>query len=118
MDGSNGSNGNIVSLLERLLEEQVKTREELVGLRGEVVGVREDTRGGLTGLREDTRVALDGLREDIRGGLIGVRADMNRGFAQVNARIDNVLSIAGGHHDDHEERIQVLEERVLGKSSG
>ncbi len=74
----NGSNGNIVSLLERLLEEQVKTREELGGLRG----------------------------------------DMNRGFAQVNARIDNVLSIAGGHHDDHEERILILEQHVLGKSSG
>lgn len=81
MNGS-GSNGNVVSLLERVLEELVRTREE--------------TRSGFTGLR----------------------ADMNRGFAQVNARIDNVLAIAGGHHDDHEQRIQVLEERVLGKSSG
>ncbi len=82
-----GSNGNVVSLLERVLEELVKTREEV------------------SGLRAATREELGGLR-----------ADMNRGFAQVNARIDNVLAIAGRHHDDHEERIQVLEQHVLGKS--
>jgi hypothetical protein len=43
---------------------------------------------------------------------------MNRGFSQVNARIDNVLAIAGRHHEDHEQRLQVLEAAVLGKPSG
>ncbi len=50
--------------------------------------------------------------------LVALRRDMNRGFAQVNGRIDNVLAIAGSHHDDHEQRIQTLEQHVLGKKSG
>ena len=65
-------------------------------------------------VREETHEALVHIAvEQAR-----TREDMNRGFAQVNGRIDNVLAIAGAHHDDHEQRIQVLEAAVLGKQPG
>lgn len=95
MDGSNG-NGRIETLLERIASNQERMVERQDAMTEALVDVA-------TGL-ERTRVEV-----------VQLRADTNRGFAQVNARIDNVLAIAGRHHDDHEERIQVLEQRVLGK---
>ncbi len=81
-----GSNGKIVSLLERLAN-------------------------GMDALREETRHDIQGLRQEMQG----LRVDMRRGFEQVNARMDNMIDFMGRHHADHEDRIRVLEERVLGK---
>ncbi len=110
-------NGKIEGLLERIAStleetqaEQVRMREEQVRMREEQVRMREETHDALV----KVAVAQERSREE----LVELRGDMNRGFAQVNARIDNVLAIAGHHHDDHEQRIQVLEAAVLGKQPG
>jgi hypothetical protein len=98
------TNGNIAALLERIAASQERAEEQ----------------------REATNKAL----VDLAVGQAQLRADMNVGFARVNAgidqtnaridqtnvRIDGVLTIIGGHHQDHEHRIQLLEQRVLGKS--
>lgn len=100
MDSSGNGNGRSVeSLLGRVVEELVGVRQGLAEIRQEQVHLREE--------QASTRVEL-----------IEMRRDMNRGFAQVNGRIDNVLAIAGRHHEDHEQRIQTLEQHVLGKKSG
>src|SRR5436190_24335211 len=90
-----GSNGNAVSLLVRIAD------------RLDSMDERQDA-------MQKTMVEMAVGQEQTRQELVQLRVDMNRGFAQVNARVDNVLVIAGRHLDDHEERIQVLEERVLG----
>jgi hypothetical protein len=62
---------------------------------------------------------MDEMRQDTQGlrlEMQGMRVDMRRGFEQVNARMDNMIDFMGRHHADHEDRIRVLEERVLGKS--
>ena len=38
----NGSNGNVVSLLERIAKGQEDTRDEIKGLRHEIKGLRQD----------------------------------------------------------------------------
>lgn len=99
MDGSNGSNGKSVALLERIAE-----RLETMDSRLESMDSR----------LESMESRLDEQTAETRA----LRQDMNRGFAQVNGRIDNVIAFMGRHHGDHEERIRVLEERVLGKAKG
>ncbi len=87
-----GSNGNVVSLLERIAE------------RLEAMDERLETM--------DSR--LDKMQEQqARCGseLHGMRQDMNR-------RMGNMIAFMGSHHGDHEDRIRVLEERVLGKAKG
>jgi hypothetical protein len=107
-------NGKIEGLLERIATTLDGVREEQVRMREEQVRMREDTHEALV----DVAVRIERTREQLTDEVAGLRGDMNRGFAQVNARIDNVLAIAGDHHDDHEQRIQVLEAAVLGKQSG
>lgn len=113
-NGNGSGSGKIEGLLERIAtrldsvhEEQTRMREEQTRTREEQVRMREDTHDALVDLAVRQERSQERIRED-----------MNRGFAQVNARIDNVLAIAGRHHDDHEQRIQVLEAAVLGKRSG
>jgi len=98
-------NGKVEGLLERIAEGQDRLREELA-----------DHKEATTKAIGELAAGQERLRQDMNRGQDQLRQDMNRGFAQVNTRIDNVLAIAGRHHDDHEQRIQVLEERVLGKS--
>jgi len=107
MEGNgNGSNGSVVSLLGRVVEELGHVREELGGVHKELVEIRQEH----VHLREE--------QASTRVELIEMRRDMNRGFGQVSGRLDNVLAITGRHHDDHEQRIQTLEQHVLGKKSG
>jgi hypothetical protein len=97
-------NGKIEELLERIAASQERAEEQ-----------REATNKALVDLavgQEQLRVG----QEQLRVGQDQLRADMNAGFADVNTRIDNVLAIAGTHHDDHEQRIRMLEQRVLGGS--
>jgi hypothetical protein len=91
-----GSNGKIVSLLERMANGMDALRESQEAFR------------------KETRQEIQGLRQE----MAGMRVDMRRGFEQVNARMDNMIDFMGRHHADHEDRIRVLEERVLGKPSG
>jgi division protein CdvB (Snf7/Vps24/ESCRT-III family) len=91
-----GSNGNVVSLLERIAArlETMDSRLETMDSRLETMDARID--------RMDARLTSE---------LRGLRHDMNR-------RMDNMITFMGSHHGDHEERIRVLEERVLGKAKG
>jgi hypothetical protein len=63
---------------------------------------------------DSMRAGMDLMREDIAG----LRQETRRGFEQVHSRMDSMLVFMGRHHADHEERIRVLEERVLGKAKG
>ncbi len=96
-----GSNGNVVSLLERIVDELKGVREGQSAMQGELVAVHVEQ----AAMREEMREEMRGVRLEI-GGL---RRDLT-------ARIDNVIAFMGTHHGDHEERIRALEERVLGKS--
>ena len=74
--------------------------------------------GKIVSLLERMATTLDALREgqeELRAGQDQLRLEMRHGFEQVNKRIDNAIDFMGGHHGDHEKRIRVLEERVLGK---
>jgi hypothetical protein len=75
---------------------------------GKIVSLLERMANGMDALRES--------QEEMRQEMQGMRIDMRRGFEQVNARMDNMIGFMGRHHADHEDRIRVLEERVLGKS--
>jgi hypothetical protein len=103
----NGSNGNIAELLERLIAENAETRKTVAE------GFAQVNKNLV-----QTNVDVAQLRGDMNAGFAQLRSDMNKGFAQVNTRVDNALKIAGGRYDDHEQRIVVLEEHVLGKKSG
>jgi hypothetical protein len=99
-------NGKVEGLLERIatsVERTEETQERMAVALGDLAAAQARQGDEMVRSREK---------------LAGIRRDMNRGFAQVNARVDHVLEIAGRHHNDHEERLQILDQHVLGKTSG
>ena len=93
----NGSNGKLISLLERIAE-----RVDHIAEGHDTLVERVDH--------------IAGRVDHIAAGQDALRAEMNHGFERVDLRLDRMLKFLGGHHADHEHRIKALEKRVFKKS--
>jgi Mg2+ and Co2+ transporter CorA len=100
-----GSNGKIVSLLERIAGAQEATNELLDRTNERLQGVER----GVAQLWQETRAGFD--RVDRRF------EQMDRRSERFEERFDRALTFLGGHHADHEQRIKALEDHVFKKSS-
>ena len=68
----------------------------------------------LRDIRDDMRDMRDGMH-GLRDGMRGLRGDMRdlrEAVDQTNARLDNLIELAGGRWRNHEERIEGLEGRM------
>jgi len=77
-------------------------REEIGGVKGELVGLRDEFReefGGLKGEFKYMRADMKEMHEDLRDGIVGVRSevkdmhvDMNKSFEEMAKRYDAISS--------------------------
>jgi predicted nucleic acid-binding Zn-ribbon protein len=62
-------------------------RGEILGVRGEVHGVRTDIRSEVHGVRTDLRSEVHGVRTDLRGEVHGVRTDLRSEISNTRAEL-------------------------------
>jgi hypothetical protein len=102
---------NLVLMLLRQIREEMATKKDLVGVNGEMSGLKHDLQNGLA----DVHAEVKSLRADVASDLITLEKRLSDRITHLNRAVVEYHSSAVGHGvliSEFEERLRRVEQHL------
>ena len=102
---------NLVLMLLRQIREEMATKKELVGVKGDLVGLKNELKNDIA----DVRSEVKSLRADVASDMINLEKRLGDRITHLNRAVVEYHSSAVGHGvliSEFEERLQRVEKHL------